>query len=138
MKRRFLLSILCLSIGTFSAMAQNMLNIHQLSGAVVSYSFSEKPVVTYINNILRITTTNETLDFPLSELKMMDFTTSESSDGILKIASEDRIAHIFTIDGKLVTAIETDCPSSAINTAEFPAGIYIIKYNNTSFKYIKK
>ena len=47
---------------------QNTLTIHQKDGKEFSYGFSEKPVITYTDNDLVLTTTNTVVEFPLSAL----------------------------------------------------------------------
>ncbi|MBO4498705.1 MAG: hypothetical protein J5732_00430, partial [Bacteroidaceae bacterium] len=64
MKRLIFLSgILLLSL---PLLAQNTLTIHQKDGQQFSFGFSEKPVITYTENEMVLTTTRTTVKYPLS------------------------------------------------------------------------
>ncbi|MBO4500285.1 MAG: hypothetical protein J5732_08570, partial [Bacteroidaceae bacterium] len=64
MKRLLLLLLSALAIMPIAA--QNTLTIHQKDGQQFSFGFSEKPVITYTENEMVLTTTRTTVKYPLS------------------------------------------------------------------------
>ncbi len=77
MKRQFFAALLLMAC--VGMQAQNTLNIHQKSGGVVSYAFSEKPVVTYTAEGIHLSTSKVDVDYPLSNLLKFTF---EDNEGI--------------------------------------------------------
>lgn len=135
MKR--LLICLLLSIASFLTYAQNTLSIYQRNGCVVSYGFADKPVVTYVEENLHVSTNNVSIDYPLSELVKMTFSDSESSIGQLRI--EDCLAPIliYDINGRLVKEINEQEGNTFLNIQELPTGTYIIKQGIITAKFTK-
>lgn len=54
--------------------AQNTLTIHHKDGRDFNYGFSERPVITYTETDLVLTTTNIVVEYPLSALSKFTFT----------------------------------------------------------------
>lgn len=139
MRAKFLLlSFISMLLGVVSCLAQNTLNIHQKSGGVVSYSFAEKPVVTYVGENLHVSTDKVSIDYPLAELEKLTFDDSEASIGELRVEGQTSPVCIYRMDGKLVKRQEPSEGASAFDMQELPNGIYIIKQGNVTTKLIKQ
>ena len=70
MKKLFF-SVLLLSVFSPAVLfAQNTVTIHQKDGQTVSYGFSVKPVITYTDNDLVITTENAEMQYPLLSVSL--------------------------------------------------------------------
>ena len=138
MRKSLLLMIFCLFLGVATSFAQNTLNIHQKSGGVVSYGFAEKPVLTYVDDNLHVSTERVSIDYPLAELEMLTFDDREASIGELRVEGQTAGMNIYRIDGTLVKRIEAKEESSAFDTNGLPAGTYIIKQGNVTYKITKQ
>lgn len=77
MKYKLLLTIFGLLWGGAACFAQSVLNVHQKDGVVVSYGFSEKPVVTYTDAGVHLSTAKVEVDYPFDNLEKFTF-----SDGV--------------------------------------------------------
>ena len=65
---------LCGSIhAQHATVAQRTVSIYQKDGQIVSFAFTERPVVTYEGNDLVLTTTKTTVQFPIYLLKKLQF-----------------------------------------------------------------
>lgn len=141
MKRILFMSALIL--GGLPIMAQNVLNVHSKTGTVVSYSFLEKPVVTYDGDVLVLKTEKASVEYPLSDLEK--FTFSEIESNIESISSSgiygDCSISIFDMSGRSIRTISADkstdtTPQLLLNDLE--RGMYIVKQGEVSYKIIKE
>ncbi len=130
--------IFCLFLGVATSFAQNTLNIHQKSGGVVSYGFAEKPVLTYVDDNLHVSTERVSIDYPLAELEMLTFDDREASIGELRVEGQTVGMNIYRIDGTLVKRIEATAESSAFDTDGLPVGTYIVRQGNVTYKITKQ
>ena len=123
---------------------EEALCIHTKEGYQTFFFFQNKPKVVIKDNILEITTSDETVKYPLDKFVKFTFekaeTTSidtlQATSYTIKsniITTKGRIC-VFDMSGKKVAQSESGevCLSSA------PQGLYLIKTSNTSFKYLKK
>lgn len=125
-------------LGATTSFAQNTLNIHQKSGGVVSYGFSEKPVVTYAGEYMHVETVSVSIDYPVSNVQKLTFKDSESSIGELRVEEESSDLLIYNLKGQLVKKAESEDGISQLDIQELPAGIYVVKNGKTTFKIVKK
>jgi len=139
MKR--LLLLLLAFVAAAAPRAETALIVHQKSGGTVEFAFSEKPVVTYCGGYLVISVQGASVEYPLSN--MQKFTFGEVSD------FEDRITapadmkpqptYIYNVGGVLLRIFQpSEDGSTSASLDGLPAGTYIIKNGNTSYKTIKK
>lgn len=126
-------------LGVASAFAQNTLNIHQKSGGVVSYAFSEKPVVTYTADGIHLSTSKVEVDYPLSNLEK--FTFGDGDANPVESIKAEGIAgdvQIYSLGGTLVKTIKSCEGTTTFFTGDLPSGVYVIKNGKTTYKIIKK
>ena len=71
--RKLLTTLFLVAVATV-AWAQNAVAVWQQDGKVAKFGFSEKPVVTYADNNLVITTTQTTVEYPIYLLRKIRFT----------------------------------------------------------------
>lgn len=151
-----LLLMLSLFIGcATSLLAQTALIVHLKSGEVVYYSFSEQPKVTYSGTDLLLTTTKTKVEYPLANLQK--FTFGDMANGIgdvlinkaeMKLengaivvtnAKPSSVVSIYNASGMLAKSHVVDENGNAyISSSNLKEGIYIIKSDNVTFKFIKK
>lgn len=139
MKRLFF-SLLVFLAG-ISCRAQTALIVHQKSGGTVEYAFSEKPVVTYCDGYLVISAPMASVVYPLTD--MLKFTFGEVSDQVTRIVApadqKPQPTYIYNVGGILMRTIEPGNDGSTSASLDgLPAGTYIIKNGNTSYKTIKR
>lgn len=138
MKKKSLLTFHWLFLGIASCFAQNTLNVHQKDGAMVSYGFSEKPVVTYTATGVHLTTTKLEVDYPFAYLEKFTFSEEANSIDLIKTERTNDDVCIYNINGMLLKTIKQNDGTSSYSTSDLPKGTYIIKNGKTTYKIIKK
>lgn len=136
MKRTFLLILaLC---GMTLAQAGTQLNIHQRSGGVVSYSFADKPEVSYQGEYLRVSTAKVSVDYPLQNLEEITFSDNASSIHELSTEGVASDIQVYTLDGRLLRTIPADGGVGRMSLSDLPQGTYVIKNGKTTYKINKQ
>lgn len=84
--------LMAMMVFSLGASAQNTLNVWQKSGEIVSYAFSEKPVITYSSTDLVLTTNTVVVNYPLTNLRKLTFGDNDAvklgdinSDGVINV-----------------------------------------------------
>lgn len=134
--------------------AQNAISIHQKDGKVANFAFSEKPIVTYADNQLVITTTKTSVQYPLYLLQKIDFALSEATaveqvkpdakfrftDGTLYISggTPGSQVYIYNMSGMTEGQYRIDDAGNAvISLQSLSKGHYIVKTSRFTFKITK-
>lgn len=154
---RKILALVFLSLLTIEMSAQNTLVIHQKDGQQFSYGFGDKPVITYTESDLVLTTSKTVVEFPLSALSK--FTFSDIEDAVIAVkdnsskpslsldeytvcisgAEPNQSVTLLSIDGKVLSTYKTDADGSVkFSIAELSAGTYIINSESLTCKILKK
>lgn len=133
-----------LMAGASTAMAEELsLKVTLNDGNVRTFTLTDKPVVTFGATDMKITAPGAEVTYPRADVRNITFVDNSS----LSVA--DRLTENYYYDGT-----EFRCEGNAIavydingrfvltgrdrvSTASLPAGIYIIKANNTAIKIIK-
>lgn len=127
---------------TIQMMGQNALNVYSKSGSVVTYTFAEKPVVTYQDNVLVLTTEKVSVEYPLAELDKITFSDVESSVENITMSQPngDGTVRIYSVSGTLIRTIERreDASDVQFSIENLSEGIYIIKQGTQTYKIIKQ
>lgn len=134
--------------------AQNAISIHQKDGKVANFAFSEKPIVTYADNQLVITTTKTSVQYPLYLLQKIDFALSEATaveqvkpdakfrftDGTLYISggTPGSQVYIYNMSGMTEGQYRIDDAGNAVIALQrLSKGHYIVKTSRFTFKITK-
>ena len=138
--KKLIFSLLSLFAAT-AMQADTALFVHQKSGGVVEYAFSEKPVVTYKDGHLVISAAEASVMYPLSD--MQKFTFGEVDDQVTRIVAPVDMApqptQIYSIDGKLMRTYQPgENGATSASPEGLTSGTYIIKNGKTSYKVLKK
>ena len=131
--------------------------VEKISGARTEYLLSTTPHISFSNNIVTITTTEISVELPVSDINKVYLsettgveTTIEATKATVKITiSNDAITmsgleansnvFLYAVDGSQITKQKVLHDGSAIVPFSRQLhGIYILKSNNQSFKIIKK
>ena len=139
--KKVIFSLLTLFAAT-AAWADTALIVHQKSGGVVQYAFSEKPVVTYNEGYLVISASEASVSYPLSDMQKFTFGEAEE-DQITRITAPVNVApqptYIYSIDGKLMRTLKpSDDGTTSASLEGLPAGTYVVKNGKTTYKVLKK
>lgn len=130
--------------------------VHQKSGDKVYFDLQETPVTTFKDGQLVITTSSETIYYPLADVSKYTYEgISEGIDnvlapGMIEISHNNEVVMvkgmpadaemaIYSIDGKLLASCRAVAGKTAMLTlTPFPAGIYIVQAGGTSYKIEKR
>lgn len=137
--------------------ARNALTIHQKDGSQFSFGFSEKPVITYTDSDLVLTTTGATVQYPLSSVAMLTFTdvgtevegiAADAVDTSVRMdeytvsicgASPAKSVFLTDLSGKVLSTYETGRDGSAtFSIAGLPSGTYIVRCESLTCKILKR
>lgn len=157
MKKTILFLLMFFASVSMSVSAQNTVIVHQKDGKTVSFGLPEKPVITYVDNEMVITTTKTVLQYPLASVSQLTFSDDETSvapvadekqapvleldNYVVRITGADAEASVTVVasDGKTLIRTKVNSDGTAtFSVAELPEGIYIIKSENLTFKILKK
>lgn len=132
--RQYLTIILIILILPFGARAQSTLNIHQKNDVLVCLSFSEQPVVTYIETGIHVKTMKLEVDIPYDNLMKFSFVDGLTSNDYVRWEGSEQEVRIYTLDGKLVKTITAAQNVANLNLTNLPAGNYVVTQDNKSYK----
>lgn len=150
----FLFVLALLPLGLY---AQNTLTVLQKDGQQFSFGFEDKPVVTFTDNELVVTSTKTELRYEL--VKLAKFTFDDVEDAVIGIkpdaakasitidvytvcingAKPETTVTLLSADGKQLQSYKTSAEGSVtFNIAELTAGTYIITSESLTVKILKK
>ncbi|MBR5918419.1 MAG: T9SS type A sorting domain-containing protein [Prevotella sp.] len=159
--RLWLLSLLLLTVsGLRAAEDEVLLRVSLMDGSEVLFSLEEKPEVTFDDESVFIQSTASSATYQIDHVVEMNFvekdpvvTKKEEMPDVsakilfrilgdlVKVVGNNLSSEIsvFTADGRLVE-VPVDYSNNEINVrlGSLPRGIYIIKTNQQSFKFIRK
>ena len=136
------------------ANAQNAIAIYQKDGKVAQFAFSEKPVITYVDNNLVLTTTQTTVQYPIYLLQKIDFGSFDLMDvkevrvdtqfsfqgDVLLVSGGDpnSLVNVFNLKGVKIGQYRLDDTGCAtIPMQDLKKDVYIVKTTRFSFKITK-
>lgn len=143
-----------LIMGSETTLAQHLV-IWQKNGTKVSYDLDERPKTTFTAEDLVITTATATLSYPLAKiqrytyeggaLSVKDVKTDgisishEGDNVIVKGLTNGKYVTVYSIDGKQLKAKRSDGSDSlTLSLANLPAGVYMIKADEITYKFLKQ
>ena len=155
MKRLFItFSCLLFSFGVMSQEKNNML-VFLKDGTQLSFHIEASPRITFSDKNLKIVSTAaaaeiardnilrfEFMSMPLSSVNKISDNSNFSIEGnsvIVSPLAPGTQVQVYTLNGSLIST--SDAGSNGIVNLQFsdyPSGIYIIRYNDNSIKFIKK
>ena len=156
MKRTTLILILAAGC-LFTAKADDrLLHIEQANGQLLSIDLNDRPRTTYSDGNLIITSDKATVTLPLESVKRYYYeTVSKTAIGSVKAMkatlSKDGEAIalnnlkpgtgivVYNVAGQAVRRINAGSRSNlVVSVADMPAGVYLIKVNDTTYKITKR
>lgn len=155
MKRFFLFvtTVLWVTLSAF-ATEQNVIAVYQMDGQKALFAFADQPEVTYTATELVLTTTKTMVQYPISQLKKLQFEKADMPEGIDEVETDKRfsfrdgsivieggqpnsLVNIYTVSGTLTTQYRLDSNGDAvIPTQGLSGNTYIFANGSITFKFI--
>ena len=151
--RLTLMTLLLLTTITMRAVDVQYLTI-EVQGKPVSFALSDKPVISYQNNLLKLSSTKETIEISIADITSFRF--EETSTSIRNVMSGYKplvkggvvffsdltpgtLVQVFSTDGRKVAETKVDTNGTAeVNISVLAKGTYIIKTEKYTIKYMNK
>ena len=150
------LLLLFLFLASIVAKADDqVLQIWQSDGKVMTIKLSEEPKTSYVDGNLVIKTTKTTITFPLEKVKKYTYASEPSGiDSPIAMQSEvsadgetltfkgikpNTSIYLYNAAGQLLRTIKSDKTNKAtVSVSRFPIGVYIVKVNGVTYKITKQ
>ncbi|MBR1412759.1 MAG: T9SS type A sorting domain-containing protein [Prevotella sp.] len=137
-----------------TANAQRLV-IWQKDGSKVNYNLDEQPKTTFTKDDLVITTATATISYPLAKIQRYTYeggtlsvrdikedgvSISNSGDHIVvKGLTSGKTVIVYRVDGtQLLTQRSDSSDRMTISLSSLPAGVYIIKADEITYKFLKR
>lgn len=144
--------LLVLMIGT-TTFAQKALVVELRDGSSTTLSLSETPRITFSGERMSIFSSAASMDFLRSDIKNYHFVDTPSSidetiapsqavieSNTLKVSgvAPNTAITLYAVNGVVVKHAVATAGHCTITLNDLTAGLYIVTYNNTTFKFLKK
>ena len=143
------------------ASEKKVLGIFMTDGTSISFYLNEQPTVKFVGDNVKVSSVSEEaiiartlverftfLDKMPTSIEEIEIDNNRSVHNNLEISEEavsigglagDGQVHLFTLKGKKILTTTADGEGNAsLSLESLPAGIYLINYNNTTIKFIKR
>jgi len=145
--------LILFSVATM-ATEQNVVAIYQQDGQKALFAFADQPEVTYTATDLVLTTTQTSVQYPISNLRKVAFERADMPEGIDEIevtkqftfrdgqiviegGTPNALVNIYTIQGVLVSQYRLDGDGNGmISTTGLNGAAYILTTGSLTFKFI--
>ena len=154
--RKIFLSFCLLALSSWlSAVEQNVVAVYQLDGQKALFAFADQPEVTYTAKDLVLTTTKTSVQYPIAQLKKLQFETADIEEGIEEVLIEDNrfsfrdgsivieggepnsLVNIYSVSGALTAQYRLDGNGDAVIPTQGLSGTtYIFANGSITFKFI--
>lgn len=136
--------------------SEEMLIVQTKESGLLQFLLSEDPVITFSDRTILLKSDSQNCELELSDvvrfyfsydganignIEKSDFTISKLADGYIEIEGLERntIINLYGVDGKSrPLKIVNSKRKTIVYTNSLIAGIYILKINNKTIKFIKK
>lgn len=149
------ITILLLSVFCGRTVHAQRLVIWQKDGSKVSYNLDEQPKTTFTTEDLVITTTTTSISYPLAKIQRYTYEggtlsvrdvkqdgISLSHDGdliIVKGLASGKSVTVHRVDGvQLLTKRSDGSDSLTLSLSSLPSGVYVIKADEITYKFLKR
>lgn len=150
----FLSFLLLAAVLHVSAVEQNVVAVYQLDGQKALFAFADQPEVTYTTTDLVLTTTKTSVQYPISQLKKLQFEMADMPEGLDEVLADQRfsfrdgsivieggepnsLVNIYTVLGSLAAQYRLDGNGDAVIPMQGLSGQpYIFANGSITFKFI--
>ena len=149
---KLLLSFMLLFVCA-TAFAQSALVVELRDGSSATFLLAEKPRVTFAGEQMDIVSSSASMEINRRDVKNWHFSalpTSidnaavdakamlEENNLVISGISEETTITLYTVSGAVVKRSAVINGNCTIPLDGLTAGVYLVKYNNTTFKFLKK
>ncbi|MBR7167121.1 MAG: T9SS type A sorting domain-containing protein [Bacteroidaceae bacterium] len=156
MKKIIISVLMSLFVLPCVAADKNTLVVHLTDGTSVGFLLAERPRVTFAGDSLRIVSSVAEAAVLRSEVRRFEFVADAASSvfDVPTVSSECVISEnqlsvsglssgatvrLYSLDGHLLrTAGASDAGVASLSTDGLSAGVYVINFNSTTLKFLKK
>lgn len=157
MKKIILLLFISLISSLGYAQKERVLLLSMQDGTSVTFFLKEKPRVTFSGEMLEIISEASQANVKRSEVREIKFVMQEDPETaideakasenvgidnemiVIENIEQGSVVKVLTIDGRIVATEAADENNSVrISLASLSAGIYLLNYNDTTIKFIKR
>ena len=159
--RKFKMLLCALAVSTVSAWAQTTemcVVVEQTNGGTANYLLSTEPRITFVNDVVTLTSTKETVELPAADVAKVYLSSVNTSTGIQQVEAPEAVlisltdgklalnglkagspVTLYSADGRQLFAGTTSAAGAlSLPLGQFPGGIIIVKTTSQTFKFIKK
>ena len=151
----FLFTLLLAAVLHVSAEEQNVVAVYQTDGQKALFAFADQPEVTYTATDLVLTTTKTSVQYPISQLKKLQFEMAEMPEGLDEVLADQRfsfrdgsivieggepnsLVNIYTVSGALTAQYRLDSNGDAVIPMQGLSGQpYIFANGSITFKFMQ-
>lgn len=155
MKKHMVALLLLLGVGV-NCHAQQRLIVWQMNGEKIYYDLADQPKTTFAGTDMVITTMNVTVTYPINKIRSYTYEGESTAipsltadDGLYVEQGEDAVTfknlksgsdvQLFATNGALLETLQSDGETPVtISIANRPAGVYVVKANDVTYKLLKK
>ena len=155
MRKVVLLLFFSLLSGFMYAQDEVALCISMRDGSSVSFYLKERPKMTFVADSVKIVSSTSQAKVKRSDVYDIKFRTDETNsiedvreNGTVEIGSEsirvenmtpDCVVNVYSVDGRTVLSGMSDSNGLAvIQLQAIPTGVYLLKYNDITIKFIRR
>ena len=156
MKKFLLVTGILLAVAVrMAAVEQNVIAIYPVDGEKALFAFADRPEMTYTTTDLVLTTSKTAVQFPIAQLKKVQFETAEMPEGLDETLADERysfrdgsivinggrpnaLVNIYTVSGTLAAQYRLDSNGNGvIPTQSLRGTTYIVTVGSFSFKFMQ-
>ena len=153
-KRKIIFFLLLLVTVKLSAIEYTRLIVDMRDGSSAMVQLIEKPTITFDGEMMKIVSAKTTLEFSRRDVKKYRFYRHEvSSVEELSLSPQATIEDntiivsgiadgvpitVYTASGTVVCCAVADGCSCTVSLESLPCGLYIVTYNDTTIKFLKR
>lgn len=133
-----LLLTLCFMSACLLASAQQSLNLYTTSKGSVTFTFDEKPVVTFNADTLIVNTDNISVQFPFDDVEKITFEDGVTAIESIRVKEGNGLVSIYNMSGVLVRKYKPENATTTVDLSALPAGIYVVNDGKRTYKVMKR
>ena len=152
-KYRLILLLLMLFAAGASSFAHNILVVAMRDGSSAKFMLESKPKITFVGDVMKIVSSGSSMEFIRSDVKNYHFdsegtavneTVAESNvsfEGNVLVVSgvaENMPVTVYSSAGVVVKQTVVIDGSCSISLDDLATGLYIVTFNNMTFKFLKR
>ena len=152
-KQKFILLLLMLFAAGASSFAHNVLVVAMRDGSSAKFMLESKPKITFTGDVMKIVSSASSMEFVRSDVRNYHFDSEATAvneavadsnvaiEGNVLVVSgvaENMPVTVYSSAGVVVKQTVAIDGSCSISLDDLAAGLYIVTFNNLTFKFLKR